>query len=137
MTTVATVQAAARTVAEAGFTSAPLIFKNEGVDVPDTAFVYMELIVEDAEIVAFGGGRGSNLQRTNARLEFHVFIPVGEGVSQGLTWAETIAALYRGTRTSDYSCFDAEVFPMDGKSEDGRFAHVATTIVSLFFDKAA
>lgn len=137
MPTVQTVQAAVRSRIEAVFSYAPLVFKNEGVDVPETAFVYVELIVEDAEIIAYGGGRGNNLQRTNARIEAHVFIPVGEGVNQGLGWAETIAAIFRGTRLDDISCFDAEVFPMDGLSENGRFAHVATTIVSLYFDKAA
>lgn len=137
MPTVQAVQSAIRTRIEAGFTAAELRFKNESVDVPDDAFVYVELIVEDSSIVAFGGGRGSNLQRTNARIEAHVLVPVGEGMSEGLGWSETIAAIFRGQRMDDVSYFDAEVFPMDGKSEDGKFCHVATAIVSLFFDKAA
>jgi hypothetical protein len=137
MTTVATVQTSIKTTIGAGFTAAPVVYKNEGVDPPTTAFVYVELILENSEIVAFGGGRGANIQRTFGRIEAHVFIPVGEGIDQGLAWAETIAALFRGVRLDAVSYFDAEVFPADGLSENGRFAHVATTVVSLLFDKAA
>lgn len=143
MPTVAEVQSALRARAEANFTAAPLRFKNEGTALPvdgggaPAGFVYVELLVENAGIVAFGGGRGSNLQRSIGRIEAHVLTPVGYGLDTGLGWAEQFCAVFRGQRVDNINYGAAEVFPQDGKTEDGSYAHIATAIIDLSFDKAA
>lgn len=137
MTTVAAVQAAMRATLEAGFTAAPLRFKNEPAPLPDepAPFVYVELAVEDHDFIAFGGGRGGNLQRTTGRIEAHVLVPVGTGVASGLLWAEAIAALFRGRRIDGVSYGSAEALPGAGRSDDGNYDLAAIVEIDLFFDK--
>lgn len=142
MTTVAEAQTLIRTRAEANFAAYPLRWKNEPAPLLDapTAFVFVELIVEDASFVAFGGGRGANLQRSTGRIEAHFFLPLGipdsgTALTAALNNAEAFAAVFRSYRDTVISCFAAEVFPQSGRTEDGSYDHVATVIVDIWFDK--
>ena len=128
----------------ANFTAAAVRYHNEDTTLPDepAPFVFVEIIVERPFIAGFGGGPGANLQRTQARIEAHVLVPVGRGIEDGLAWAELLCAVFRGQRVDDISYFGidgeiAQVFPADGRTEDGAYAHVATAIVPFFFDQTA
>lgn len=88
-------------------------------DLPDTPtpFVYFEWITERAELAGFGGGRGANLYRNTGELVGYVFIPVGWGLAEGLSRAETVAAAFRSYRDDYISCFGASVEPL-GRGAD-------------------
>lgn len=142
MTTVAEAQTAIRARAEADFSAYPLRWKNEPSPLQETpaGLVYVELIVEDSSFVAFGGGRGANLQRSTGRIEAHFMLPrgipdSGAALDTALDNAEAFAALFRSYRDATISCFAAEVYPMSGKTMDGNYDHVATVIINLQFDK--
>jgi hypothetical protein len=137
MPTVAAVQSAIRTRLEANFTAITVRWKNEDFILPDTPapFVLVELIVEDHSIAGYGGGRLANLWRTDARIEAHVFMIAGTAMATGLGYAEDICAVFRSQRVDDISYGGAEVFPGDGEIQDGNMAHVASTVIDLFFDK--
>lgn len=117
MTTASQAYAALRGIIEAGITSIPLRWQNEDEDsqgnvaLPDTpaAFIYGEFVADLAELVSFGGGRGSNRYRNPARLDLYVFVPRGQGLTVALDYAETAAALLRSFRDEDVSCFGASV----------------------------
>lgn len=137
MTTVAEVQSAIRARAEANFMAVPLRFKNEDALLPDvpTAFAFVELIIEDHGLVAFGGGAGANMQRTSGRIEAQFLVPIGTGADDGLTDAETFAAVFRAKSLSGITYRGAEVYPGAGKSDDGSYDLAATVIIDLHFYK--
>lgn len=136
MTTVADVHAAIRTRL-ASFTALTVRYRNEDRNLPlsPEGFVFVELIVDDSRIAAYGGGVGQNLHRTDAHIEANLFMPVDTGVAAGFAHAETICALFRSVRADGISYFDAEVYPGAGKSDDGNYEHCATALIRLQFDK--
>ena len=142
MTTVAEAHAAIKALLTANFTAIVLRFKGDSTALPDVpvANAYVELVIEDFAYVAFGGGRGGNLIRTNGRIEAQVMQPTGSGaagVAEALQWGEDIAAVFTGQRTTspeiDYGA--AQVIPANGRSEDGTCDHICTVICDLQFDK--
>lgn len=137
MTTTAAIQALIESRHTSELPAVTFTYQNETHILPNTpaTFVHVELIAEGMEIVAFGGGRGANLQRTTGRIEAHVMTPVGEGIDGGLALAEQIAAVWRSYRDADISCFAAEAFPGEGRVEDGNYANSAVAIVDVHWDR--
>lgn len=104
----------------------PLRWQNEDADSngdtalaePPKPFVYTEFTTGRGEIVAFGGGAGGNTFRTPFDIAAYVFVPKNDfiantrdGLQQAESIAEQIAALFRGFRSGDVSCFDVSVQP--------------------------
>ena len=115
-------------------------YPNGDLTLPDTpvAYVYVEISLDAPEIVGFGGGRGSNLQRTTGAVEAHVMVPAnGQGADAADALAESICAVFRGTRIDGVSCFSAQVDPVGGATEDGVYAHPVTAIAYIQFDQSA
>lgn len=137
MTTVSQAFTAIRTRLEANpITGLPLRWQNEQpTDLPDepSAFAYVELLTDRTYIAGFGGGRGSNLWRTEGELQAHVYVPVQVGLTVATDYAEQIAALFRGYRDSDISCFAAHVEPGSQDETDGNY-WAAHAIIALQFD---
>ncbi len=143
MPTLPTATASIKSRIAANFSAVTVRYHNEGVTLPDepAPFAFVEIILERAFLAGFGGGPGDNLQRSAGRIEAHFLVPVGWGIEDGLSWAEQFAAVFRGQRVDDINYFGiggdmAQVFPADGKTEDGSYAHIATAIVPFFFDQA-
>lgn len=107
------------------------------------AFIVFDNEGSGGRPTAFGGGRGNNLYRSQARVEAYVFSPLGEGADIVLGYAETIAARLRSYRDSDISCFAADVIligPGSALSVPGLASEVnsyqcAVAEVSLSFDQ--
>lgn len=121
MTTVTDAHAVIRSRIETNKPAAvtALRWQNEDGDaLPDTpaSFLYTELVTDPQFLAGFGGGIGSNLWRNPARIDCYVFVPRGEGLKEATDLAETIAALFRGYRSSDLQCFDATVYPLGAGS---------------------
>jgi hypothetical protein len=137
MPTIAEVKSAIEARLSANFSAAPLRFKGDTSPLPNepAAFIYVELTIDAFDFIAFGGGRGQNLQRSEGEILAHVLIPVGSSIATGLEWAEQIAAVFRGQRVDDISYGAAEGMPASGRSEDGNYEYVATCIVQLHFEK--
>jgi hypothetical protein len=136
MPTVAAVQSAIRTRLEANFTALPLRWQNEHAPLPDdpTGFVHVEIDLRLPNFVAFGGGRGQNLQRVFGEINAHVLMPAGTGLAIGLQHAESICAVFRGLRVDDISYDAASPLPGTGTVTDGNYAHAAEAYISLYFD---
>jgi len=106
-------------------------------------FLYTELDPDKQFLAGFGGGLGSNLWRNPARIACFVFVPRGWGLQTATDLAETIAALFRGYRTTDLQCFDASVYTLGTGSgirppgvdseADNYFAACAE--IALFYDQ--
>ena len=104
----------------AGF-SFPLYYHgDELVILPDTPTTFAFAVFNNEGSgrgpVAFGGGVGSNLYRSNARLEAYVFAPSGVGLAVAMDAAETIATTLRSFRNDSISCFSADVIPVGSGS---------------------
>lgn len=88
---------------------------------PDTpaafAFVLFNVQGSGGAPAAFGGGAGANLYRNRALIEAFVFSPNGEGLSAVMTHAETVAARLRSFRSTEISCFAADVVPVGDGSK--------------------
>jgi hypothetical protein len=96
-----------------------LRWQNEdGVALPDTptSFLYTELVTDPQFLAGFGGGFGANLWRNPARIDCYAFVPRGEGLAVATDLAESVAALFRGYRSSNLQCFDATVYPLGAGS---------------------
>lgn len=140
MPTAADVITAIRTRIEAALPTTALQWPNEANELPDSpvSFVYTEILFDRPAIVAFGGGRGGNQQRTTGRIEAHVMVPSRQqGVSAGVALAETICATFRGLRLDGIRFSAGQVMPMEGATEDGAYAHVADAWNEFEFDQTA
>ncbi len=145
MTTIVTAFAALRTRAEANITTMLLFWPNENNNLPNQPepFVYFDIDTFPAVAASFGGGRGNNRYRNAAEFRAYVFVPVDWGLTEALTRAETVAAVFRSHRSDDVSCFGASVHPV-GKGTEiippglesaaGNYA-CAAVIVDMFFDQ--
>ena len=128
-----------------------LRFQNEAADsngvapLPDRpeAFAYVEFLTQGSAIAGYGGGRGNNLYRNQAKLHIYVFVPNGSGASTATTLAEECAVLFRSYRDQYVSCFaasvitggsGAEMTPPGLRSEGGNYWW-ALVEVELFFDQ--
>ena len=119
-------------------------WQNQPVTLPDTPapFVYAEFLTDPAELASFGSGRSGNRYRNPARIDFYVFVPRDEGMTEAESIAEQLATLFRSYRDSSISCFDASVLPggdgaalkPPGITSEVSNYFFAVTEVSLFFD---
>jgi hypothetical protein len=137
MPTIDEVQSAIKSRLQQNFTAAPLRFQGDSSPLPDepAPFIYVEMNIDSFGFIAYGGGRGQNLQRSEGELLAHVLVPIGESLDQGLQWAEQIAAIFRGQRVDNISYGAAEAMPASGSSEDGNYAYVASAAIELHFEK--
>lgn len=137
MPTVAEVYSAVKARTSASFSALPVVYKGEGEELPNKAeaFILIELIVDaGSEFVAFGGGRGKNVQRSTGAVLGHVLYPVGTGFSEGFEKGESLAQVFRGQRLNDVSYGAAQVLPSEGRSSNGNYENVATVFIPLTFD---
>lgn len=80
-------------------------------------FVYFLIETDPAEFVAFGGGRGANLQRVSGELIALVHLPRDWGLEQHAAYGEHVAAAFRSYRSEHVSCFAVEPQPaFDGSA---------------------
>jgi len=138
MPTIDQVHGSVKTRLAAQFTAIALRFRDDSTLLPDTPvpFAFVELVIEGFGFVAFGGGRGANLQRTPGHIEAHLLVPIGsESAADALAWAEAICAVFRGQRVDDINYGAAQVMPATGRSEDGNHDHIATALIDFSFDQ--
>jgi hypothetical protein len=80
-------------------------------------FVFLMIEVDPGRFVAFGGGRGANLQRNSGELLGYVFVPRDWGLEQHASYGEHVASAFRSYRDDHVSCFAASVQPaVDGSN---------------------
>jgi hypothetical protein len=144
LTTTSQAHAALRARIDAANLSFNVLYQGERFTLPDepTLFAYVELLVDPAQIVAYGAGRLSNVHRHTGRLLAYVFAPSGAGLAVATDAAELIAAQLRSFRDADVSCFGAAVRPggdgadltPPGMSSAVDGYYWALVEVDLFFD---
>lgn len=122
---------------ESGSLPFPLTWQNEDMEMSDApgVFAYTEIIVEDAEFAAFGGGRGLNTQRNFCRIDIYLFAPRGQGLKVATDAAEQAATLLRSYRDTVISCFSATVKP-GGDGADLKPPGMSTTVDSYYWARA-
>jgi hypothetical protein len=151
LTTVTQARQALRTrlesgsIVDAASNPVPLRWQFEretGLPDEPSAFVYTEFLVESAEFMEHGRGRGYNRFRNFARAVSWVFVPQDTGLTEAELIGNQIADLLRSYKDTAITCEQAEVFPGgDGaslvppglSSEVGNYAW-ATCETQLFFD---
>lgn len=100
-------------------------------------FFYIE--TGAAEFAAFGGGRGSNLQRSPGELVGLVFLPRDWGLEEHASYGEHVAAAFRSYRDVHVSCFAVEPQPaVDGSALkppglDSEIVNYACIVVAVPF----
>jgi len=136
MTTYSEAFAAIRARIEAAaIADVTLRWPNEDNDnLPDepVAFAFTELRVFRAYPLAKGGGRGANIQRTEATIEIRVEVPRGSGQPLATDTAEAFAALFRMFIGPPIKCGAAQVQP-DSAADANYFA--ATAVIDCHFDQ--
>lgn len=88
----------------ANWDTTPIVLPNSGfVPTTDTPFVSLQIDFSTASQIAFG----SPLQRhrMNGVISIEILTPVNEGAGLGLTYADTIAAIFRAQQFSGVLCF--------------------------------
>lgn len=142
MSTFAQVVASLKSRAASQITSLPVYWdKDAKPTLPDepTPFAFLMIETDPARFVAYGGGRGANLQRTRGELVCLVFVPRDWGLEQHASYGEHVAAAFRSHRDEHVSCFAAQPQPVvDGSNlkPDGMASEVenyACTIVAVPF----
>lgn len=142
---IVTALAALRSRAGNGTITLPMYWPDENNELPDTPapFVYFALDTRPAFATGVGGGIANNVWRTPGELQAFVFVPIGQGITQSVTLAESVAAVFRSYRDNYVSCFGASVHPVGKGSEmipdgldsaAGNYA-CAVALVDLFFDQ--
>lgn len=120
MSTLAQVVASLKARAASQITLLPVYWdKDERPVLPDepSAFCFLLIEADPARFVAFGGGRGANLQRTQGELQGLVFLPKAWGLEQHAAYGEHVAAAFRSYRDDHVSCFASDPQPaVDGSS---------------------
>lgn len=140
MTTTAAAQAAIRAKLTADLPALMFKWQNESFIVPAIAvpFAFVELQILRQELIATGGGRFNNLYRNHGFIVAQVQVRANTAVTDGLTTAEQIAAVFRSYRdfgADPYSCFEATVRPETGRTEDGNYNHLASAEIVIHFDQ--
>lgn len=80
-------------------------------------FVYFYIETDPAQFVAYGGGRGANLQRVTGELVGLVHVPRDWGLEEHAAYGEQVAAAFRSHRDEHVSCFAVAPQPaVDGSS---------------------
>jgi hypothetical protein len=142
MSTFAQVVASLKARAASQITMLPVYWdKDAKPTLPDdpAPFAFMTIETDPARFVAFGGGRGGNLQRIQGELVAMVFVPRDWGLEQHASYGEHVAAAFRSYRDDHVSCLATAPQPaVDGSNlkPDGLASEVenyACTIVAVPF----
>ncbi len=142
MSTFAEVVASLKAQAAAHVTSLPVYWDKAAkprLPGKPAPFVFFLLETDPARFVAFGGGRGANLQRIRGELIGLVFVPRDWGLEQHAAYGEHVAAAFRSFRDQHVSCFAAAPQPaVDGSNLkppglSSEVVNYACTVVSVAF----
>ncbi len=104
--------AAVRTRLDSGGFAFPLYYDGDDAPIlPDTpaTFGYVEFMGQGSTLVAYGGGRGSNIYRNTAIVNIWVFSPIGYGSEAATIHAKPVADRMRSYRDENISIFKADV----------------------------
>jgi hypothetical protein len=142
MSTFAQVVASLKARAASQITMLPVYWdKDQAPTLPDepVPFAFLMIETDPARFVAFGGGRGANLQRVHGELVLLVFVPRDWGLEQHAAYGEHVAAAFRSYRDQHVSCFAAAPQPaVDGSSlkppgMESEVTNYACTVVAVPF----
>jgi hypothetical protein len=107
------------TTLRGNWTLTPLVFENEGFELPDQPahFVYVEVWGESYRQESLGAEtRDANLWRESGQLMMHVMVPDGIGTSLARQYAKQLVGLFRGQDIDETTFRDASI----GAGEAGR-----------------
>lgn len=142
MSTFAQVVASLKGRAASQITTLPVYWDKDAQPVlanEPTPFAFLMIESDPARFVGYGGGRGSNLQRTQCELVCMVFVPRDWGLEQHASYGEHVATAFRSHRDEHVSCFAVSLQPaVDGSSLkppglDSEVVNYACTIVAVPF----
>lgn len=83
--------------------SIPILFQGEDNILPDisSSFIFIDIIVWNNRIAAFGGGLGRNAFESRGNYDAYCFVPKGYGVGYALDYAQQVRNAFRGFRNDD------------------------------------
>lgn len=142
MSTFAQVVASLKARAASQITMLPVYWDKDVKPVlPDdpAPFAFLMIETDPARFVAFGGGRGANLQRIRGELQAMVFLPRDWGLEEHASYGEHVAAAFRSYRDDHVSCFASAPQPaVDGSGLkppglESEVVNYACTVVAVPF----
>lgn len=99
-----------------------LFWQNEINDLPDNEpFIFIEIIFDDEEIAAFGGGEGNNELLKTGTIQAHVLVPILTGVDMSDDLAEDFGKIYRFKRFDSVKCLGAAQMGGGRSADNGNF----------------
>lgn len=112
------------------FAEVPVLWPNTDDRLPGEpqAYLFVEPIVVDERLTAFGGGRGANEWEDEGFIGINVFVPVNQGVGYAYALRDAAAKIFRGQRFNSVSCFAATPAGGDSKADDGNYWLVASVV---------
>lgn len=124
----------------ANWTTTPILIDNEDDQIPTGAdgmpvpFIVLEFPGGAADQITIGAP-GNNLFREMGAFMLHVLVPKGTGATTARAYADTLAAIFRGTSFSGVDCW-APFPPNESPRADGTLWGVSFGI-PYKFDLAA
>lgn len=117
---------------ELNWAATPIIGTNTAGTAPSdgSPFLRVEYPFARSEQVTIGAP-GQNLFREEGAFRIVIMVTRGSGDAQALTWASTIAALFRGKLIGAVETFAPTVFP-GGLEGNGNFAGAAVVVPYTF-----
>jgi len=128
------VVAAVNTRLEAAWTTLPVIGPNLQGEPPadGSAFLTVQYPVASEQQKSIGAP-AANVWREEGAIRFVLAIERGQGVDQGLQWADALRALFRGKQFSGVTTYAPSPPVIDDSNDDGLYWKL-TFVVSYYFD---
>lgn len=100
----------------------PVIGANGQGETPDdgSAFLVVQYPVANASQTSIGSP-GSNAFREEGAFRIVINVPRGDGLSTGLTWADTLAGLFRSKSFAGVVTFAPTSPAIDDRNDDGLY----------------
>jgi hypothetical protein len=106
------------------------------VPTPPTPWAFMRFVVDPESFLAHGGGATNNDWLNEGYIEAAVMTDVIGGAAAGMTYAESIAAVFRGQIFDGVTCMAATISSDGEKDEEGLY-RITFLMIDLKFHRRA
>lgn len=117
-----------------GFSRCPIAGINLEGDTPadGSPFLDVEFPVANEQLITIGSP-GSNVYRETGAIRFVLLIQRGQGVTQGLGWADELRTLFRGVQFATVNTWAPTSPVLDDSNDNGSYWKL-TFAVPYYFD---
>lgn len=118
----------------ANWTSTPYFGGNVTGDPPidGSPYLIVQFPVANGQQITVGAP-GNNVYREEGVIRFVLHVQRGQGLSQGLGWADALAAIFRGQKFSGVNCWAPSPPVLDDANDRGNF-EVLSFVIPYYRD---